>query len=568
MRIRHLYIENFRGIKTLNWTVLGTTICLIGPNNATKTTILQAIEAVLSPKWNLTFNDTDFYDCDIDQKITICATISELPQKLLSLDKYGEYLRGWDSENNIIIDEPTGNNEVVLSIRLTIDNTLEPNWEVYSERNAKQVNANDRRELGVAYVTAYVDRDFSWGKGTPLSRATDDQKHLNLPEINRQAKQAIEQGTAIQGLNDTSKNIQVLSKPYGVKPKHEFKPSFDLDAMSITNGTLAIHDGPIPIRQYGLGSKRLISLAIQKEMTKNGAIVLIDEIEHGLEPYRLRQLIRLLRPPSTNPTNDNHSAQVIMTTHSAVTVVELHAKELCVIRSEDGTTSVTPIPSDLQSLVRSVPEALLSPRIIVCEGKTEVGLLRAMDHLWATHNNDESMAYHGVSVADGQGNTNAPGKALELKKLGYEVILFVDSDKPCNPTVDQVRANDIKVIVWDDETNTEGRIFLDLPPEIILAIIGTVQERLGAEETMNQLGSKLQESGLTIEKISDLLNNPEEEDRVRFGIGKVASSKNSWFKRTDLAEEIGDLIGEGLNTISGSDLAVKLEEIRAWIYGQ
>jgi putative ATP-dependent endonuclease of the OLD family len=40
-------------------------ICLIGPGDSTKTTILNAIEYALSPKWNLTFTDNDFYQSNV-----------------------------------------------------------------------------------------------------------------------------------------------------------------------------------------------------------------------------------------------------------------------------------------------------------------------------------------------------------------------------------------------------------------------------------------------------------------------------------------------------------------------
>ena len=48
MLIKYLKIDNFRGIKSLEWEIEGTTICLIGANDSKKSTILQAIQSVLS----------------------------------------------------------------------------------------------------------------------------------------------------------------------------------------------------------------------------------------------------------------------------------------------------------------------------------------------------------------------------------------------------------------------------------------------------------------------------------------------------------------------------------------
>jgi predicted ATP-dependent endonuclease of OLD family len=44
MQIRNLQVKNFRGIKEFNWTIDSPVICLIGPGDSTKTTILDAIE--------------------------------------------------------------------------------------------------------------------------------------------------------------------------------------------------------------------------------------------------------------------------------------------------------------------------------------------------------------------------------------------------------------------------------------------------------------------------------------------------------------------------------------------
>ena len=50
MRITRLTIENFRSIKALELDLNETTV-LIGPNNAEKTAILDAIRIVLTRRW-------------------------------------------------------------------------------------------------------------------------------------------------------------------------------------------------------------------------------------------------------------------------------------------------------------------------------------------------------------------------------------------------------------------------------------------------------------------------------------------------------------------------------------
>lgn len=62
----HLAISHFRGVKNLKleFSPEQRLICFIGRGDSGKTTVLDAISFALSPAWNLSFNDSDFYDCE------------------------------------------------------------------------------------------------------------------------------------------------------------------------------------------------------------------------------------------------------------------------------------------------------------------------------------------------------------------------------------------------------------------------------------------------------------------------------------------------------------------------
>src|SRR5437763_5013337 len=62
MRITSLHIENFRSIKSLDVELAETTV-FIGPNNAGKTAILEAIRIALTRKWGQ--RGTGFTEYDI-----------------------------------------------------------------------------------------------------------------------------------------------------------------------------------------------------------------------------------------------------------------------------------------------------------------------------------------------------------------------------------------------------------------------------------------------------------------------------------------------------------------------
>lgn len=106
MEIKHIKVRNFRGIKELDWYLPGKYICLIGPGDSAKTTILDAIEYALYPSYTISFDDTDFFNCDIEQSIEIYVSITNYPDEFQEDSKFGMDQRG--IEDNILVDETEG----------------------------------------------------------------------------------------------------------------------------------------------------------------------------------------------------------------------------------------------------------------------------------------------------------------------------------------------------------------------------------------------------------------------------------------------------------------------------
>jgi predicted ATP-binding protein involved in virulence len=92
MQIRHLKINNFRGIATLDWKPDSPFCCLIGSGDSGKSTLLDAAEAALSSRWFF-FTEPDFLNCDTSRSIVIEATVGELSKALKSDERLGLYIR-------------------------------------------------------------------------------------------------------------------------------------------------------------------------------------------------------------------------------------------------------------------------------------------------------------------------------------------------------------------------------------------------------------------------------------------------------------------------------------------
>lgn len=132
MRIVFIEIRNYRGIKKLDWAPTSHVNCLIGAGDSTKTTILDAIELALNPRSYVFADDSDFFDLNFNDPITITVTLAGLPSEFKSEDRYGMHLRGWNVKDSRIEDEPDVNIEDALSIRVTIDKSLEARWSIFN----------------------------------------------------------------------------------------------------------------------------------------------------------------------------------------------------------------------------------------------------------------------------------------------------------------------------------------------------------------------------------------------------------------------------------------------------
>ncbi|MFV3577781.1 AAA family ATPase, partial [Mycobacterium tuberculosis] len=123
--IRQVRIERFRGIQALEWAPGPGLNGLIGPGDSGKSTILDAIDLLLSARRTAGFTDADFHKLAVGDGILLEATIGDLPPQLLDLDRYGMFHRGWDVDLGVS-DEPEDDNEIVITIRLTVGADLDP----------------------------------------------------------------------------------------------------------------------------------------------------------------------------------------------------------------------------------------------------------------------------------------------------------------------------------------------------------------------------------------------------------------------------------------------------------
>lgn len=577
MRIVFIEIQNYRGIKKLDWAPTAHVNCLIGPGDSTKTTILDAIELALNPRSYMFADDSDFFNLDYKKPATITLTLASLPSEFRSDDRYGMHLRGLNATESKVEDEPNGNLEDALSVRVTIDQSLEARWSIFNDRIDKEksdpptIRYKDAKQIATTRLGAYAERHLGWGRQSVLTRIGDgpDSINLQLAEASRAARETFRKSN--QNLfNVIVSRVEQLGKKFSVPIRDKYAAELDVQGVSISAGGISLHDGKLPLRRLGTGSSRLIVSALQHD-AGGSHIALIDEVEHGLEPHRIARLLKHLRSPNVDENNKIPPSQIFMTTHSPVVIRELTATDIFTVRSNAGVTevrSVAETAKDLdsaQSHLRRSPDAFLARRILVGEGRTEQGLLRGLDAWWSQKGKD-SFALRGVIAIDGGGNTTAPVIAEHLLHLGYEVALLLDTDKvtPAN-LISGVKLKGGKIFEWPDCCSTEERTFLDVPWETVIALVRLAEECAGPDSVKAQINKECTAKSLS--EISSLvLPNSLDTDALRRALGMAAKNKNTpWFKDITRGEWLGENVATCLDKISDKPLAKIITSLRQWV---
>ena len=572
MRIVQIDIQNFRGIKKLAWSPVAGINCLIGPGDATKTTILDAIELALNPRSYPFADDSDFFDLNVDQPIRITITLAGLPTEFKADDRYGLHLRGWDAQQRVLNDEPGDGLEDALSLRVTIDGSLEARWSIFNDRIGENnedppaVRYKHAQQLATTRLGPYAERHLSWGRQSVLTRLgeTSNTLSLQLAQASRTAREAFRHGNP-DVFKDTVARAEALSRQFSVPVRDKYAAELDVQGVTITAGGISLHDGKLPLRRLGTGSARLVVSALQHDA---GAahVALIDEIEHGLEPHRIARLLKYLA--ASGGDAGKPSPQVFMTTHSPVVIRELTANDIFAVRSKDGVTTVQSVAATAKDLntaqrhLRGSPEAFLARRVVVGEGRTEHGFGRGLDTWWCGKG-FESFAVQGVGVIDGGGNTKALIIAEHLRDLGHEVFAMLDSDKPVDAAeVARVKQKGATVHEWPDACSLEERIFLDVPWQAVVALVKAAEEFVGVASVKDSINNACKAAGLT--EIADLaLPVALDSSKFRRAIGNAANTKD-WYKDIARGERLAEIVMAASSKMANKPLMVMISALRQW----
>lgn len=536
-RIRHVQIENFRCIQHLAWMPSPGINCLVGPGDSGKSSILDAIDYCLGARRTVQITDADFYQLDVTKPIVITVTLGELDDALKSLETYGNYLRSFDAATGKIADEPLAAAETVLSLRLTVGGDLDPVWSLASDRadaagQSRFLTWGDRTRIAPTRIGALADHNLAWRRGSVLNRISDERPEMSaaLADAARTARANFGDMAEAQ-LGETLRIVEATAAELGIPIGDGLKAMLDAHSVSFNGGTIALHgsDG-VPLRALGIGSTRLLLAGLQRKAAEKATVILIDELEHGLEPHRILRLLGSIGAKDAAPP-----VQAFITTHSPVAVRELRGDQLFVVRTIAGRHEATLVGmSDAtQGTIRLYPEAFLAPTIVVCEGASEVGLLRGMDLYRATQG-QPSLTAAGVAWVDAKGVSQIYGRANALLELGYRVAVLRDDDaQPPAADEEAFIAGGGSLFHWRAGCALEDELFLGLADAGVQALLARAVDLLDAD----LVGEHIQSASHGRDTYAACVFALTPELRVTLGAA-ARSKRGSWFKSVTKMEDV------------------------------
>lgn len=379
MRVTRVRIKNFRSIKDLDLPLAGTTV-LIGPNNAGKTAILEAIRIALTRRWGQRgtgFTEYDFHldsdESDPKQAPPIQIEI-ELSEK--ESGEWGEELH--DELNDIVqLDAHSGRATIIMRVTCSWDTVSEayiPKWEFLGTtrvpltgRGARLVNMSRFFEFIPAfYLDALRDagdeftaRSQFWGK---LLRSVNVPSKLStraetiFKRLNRRFLEADPKMGRITANLRGVKDIAIEDEPGDVAIRVVPFKTWDLLSRSQVILKNATNHPWLPLSQHGRGVQSLsvififhafvAELLTELYRSDSEAFLALEEPETHLHPQAARTLWRHVKALP---------GQKLVTTHSPYFVQHVPFRDLRLIRTGTDGTTFSSLPEAFECIVPAIP---------------------------------------------------------------------------------------------------------------------------------------------------------------------------------------------------------------------
>lgn len=447
VQIRRLTIDRFRGIEHAEIHP-GPRTVLVGPNNAAKSTILEALDLVLHPglgRARPAPDELDYFARDPSAGFVIEVVLGDLADPFLA--EVREHLEGWNAVTRAIDPEPDAEGcEAAVRVRVSGSPDFDLAHE-FAKQESQGARFGPRLRRQVGWLFDGRSRDPSWQmvfhRGGVLDRMFDG---VDLTPALDHVRGGLRQGAAgfsgdaavlsvISQLGQDLQDLHVLDVP-GL-------PEFELGGVSerelLQTLRLALPALPqitIPLRRQGRGVQRLLLVAALLRLAAQDdappPIGAFEEPEEALEPLRQTQIAAMIMNVS------ERGGQVFVVTHSTEIARAFGVDDLHLVGTQPRGTTIslkdTLTERAKQGYERRLDgpavQALFSRIPVLVEGPSDRAFFTVLwDHL-ATNGQVAARYARSLEFINCEGAPRQPEMARLLCEAGKSVVGWAEGDVP------------------------------------------------------------------------------------------------------------------------------------------
>ena len=198
-------------------------------------------------------------------------------------------------------------------------------------------------------------------------------------------------------------------------------------------------------------------------------------------------------------------------------------------------------------LIRAHPDAFLASSVVVCEGASEVGLIRGLDQYF-TATGIPSVAAKGAALVDAGGCDKLYGRVNAFTTLGYRTAVLRDDDKQPDTGLEAafVRGGG-KLCSWRRGRALEDELFLSLTNGSVLKLLDYAADLHGE----NMIDANIRSASRGTLTLAACRANISAD--VRSVLGRASRTRQGgWLKSVTWMEHVGrEIVGPDLEQADG-----------------
>ena len=425
--IRRLVLKNFKRFRSLELEFDSELNILVGGNEAGKSSVLQAIDIVLSASRSKVdgiglealFNA----DC-IAEFLAGARKIAALPELLIEV-----YFDGLPDRHDL-----DGRNNSKDADHLGIKMVCQPVDEYTKEIQDILAEQHDNfpfEYYGVRFLTFTDDTVFPHRK--PLRHLTIDSSMINNEHATREytrSMYAAHASVAQRNLHSFEyRKAKAKFKDDIFKTMNDGLDAYKFDVRTSPKASvetdIIITEDDIPVDRKGKGRQCFIKTEFALRNREHALhLLLLEEPENHLSQVHMRKLIDRIR--------DSIKKQLFVATHSSFIATRLNLRKVLILSEENPSrpASLRDLSPETAEFFMKAPdnnvlELALSKKAILVEGDAEFILMEALYKVSSPGNSLDSDGIHVISV-DG----TSFKRYFELANLlGIKVAAIRDNDK-------------------------------------------------------------------------------------------------------------------------------------------